>query len=220
MPRIDFIQEMHASTKRDYMGRLTQHNKADVAEIAKRFDKDYWDGPRHLGYGGYRYDGRWRPLADKLAGHYGLRAGNKVLDVGAAKGFLLYEFTQAVPGIEVRGVDISAYAVENAKEEVRDRMQVAHARKLPFPDREFDFIISLGTLHNLKIDALYDAVREIQRVGKGKSYIMVESYRSEREKVNLMYWQLTCESFYSPEEWEWIFKQNGYAGDWGFIFFT
>ena len=221
MAQIDFIQTLHASTNRDYVGRVTEHDKAECAEVAKQFGEDYWDGDRRYGYGGYRYDGRWLPIAERMADHYGLKAGDRVLDVGCGKGYLLHEFTQAVPGIEVAGLDVSAYAIENAKEEVRDRLQVGHARELPFEDESFDFVVSLGTLHNLQLFDLVPAIREIERVGKGNAkYVMVESYRDEREKANLLYWQLTCEAFFNPREWAWLYEQNGYRGDHGFIYFT
>ncbi len=220
MAEIDFIQKLHSATERDYLGRVQAHDKAECAAIAKRFGKDYWDGERHLGYGGYHYDGRWRPVAEQMAAHYGLAPGERVLDVGCGKGFLLYEFTQAVPGLKVAGVDISSYAIEHAKEEVRPSLEVGNAKSLPYGDTSFDLVVSLGTLHNLYLYDLFAAVREIERVGKDRrKYIMVESYRNERERVNLLYWQLTCEAFFTPTEWEWIFEQAGYSGDHGYIFF-
>lgn len=132
---------------------------------------------------------------------------------------LLYELTQVVPGIIVTGIDISQYALEHAKEEVRGRLQYGQAQDLPFGDNEFDLVISLTTLHNLKIYDLKKAVMEIQRVSAGNSYIMVESFRDEKEEVNMLYWQLTCASFYAVDEWEWLYKEWGYTGDYSFIFF-
>ena len=186
--RIDLVQSLHASTKRDYRARVLEHDKAECAEIAGRFGADYWDGERQYGYGGYRYDGRWRPLGAALAERYGLTAASRVLDVGCGKGYLLYEFTQLVPGIDVRGIDVSAYAIENAKEEVRDRLTCGDATALPFADASFDLVVSLGTLHNLPLADLWSALAEIERVGRGAKYVMVESYRDEREKMNLLYW--------------------------------
>lgn len=219
MARIDFIQSLHSSTRRDYVGRVVQHDKATCAEVAGQFGRDYWDGERHYGYGGYRYDGRWLPIAEKLAAHYGLKPGDRILDIGCGKGFLLYEFTRAVPGVEVAGIDISAYGIENAKEEVRPFLQVGDCRDLPWPDGHFDFVLSLGTFHNLPVEGVFRALAEMQRVSRGRGYFMVESFRTEREKANLLYWQLTCLSFHSPESWAWIAAQAGYRGDHGFIFF-
>ena len=190
------------------------------AAIARQFGRDYWDGERQHGYGGYRYDGRWRPIAEAMAKHYGLKAGDRILDVGCGKGYLLYEFTQVVPGVEVVGLDISQYGIDHAKEEVKPFLHQGTAASLPFADASFDFVVSLGTLHNLEIQELFSAVREIERVGKGpQKYIMVESYRNEREKANLLYWQLTCQSFHSEQGWAWIYGEAGYRGDHGFIFF-
>ena len=220
MREIDFVGALHNRTKRDYVARVVEHDKAECAAIAKQWGADYWDGARQHGYGGYRYDGRWCPVAEAMARHYGLKAGDRILDVGCGKGYLLHEFTQVVPGVEVAGIDISTYGIANAKEEVRPFLRVSNARELPFADGSFDFVVSLTTLHNLLLPDLFDAVREIQRVGKGSNkYIMVESYRNEREKANLLYWQLTCEAFFTPEEWAWIYRQCGYDGDYGFIYF-
>jgi protein-L-isoaspartate(D-aspartate) O-methyltransferase len=220
MAYVDFLGELHGRTKRDYVARVVQYDKASCAEIAKKYGQEYWDGERQYGYGGYKYDGRWLPIAQAMAKHYGLKAGDRILDVCCGKGFLLHEFTRAVRGVEVAGIDISDYAIAHAKEEVRPFLKVGDATHLPYPDKSFDFVISLGGLHNLPIMRLYDAVREIERVGKAdKKYIMVESFRTERERMNLLYWQLTCESFHDVKNWEWIYQQCGYRGDWGFIFF-
>ncbi len=219
MAYLDFVSSLHNSTKRDYRQRVIDYDKAESAVVAKQYGRDYWDGDRRYGYGGYRYDGRWLPVAEKIARHYGLKPGQRVLDIGCGKGFLLHELTRAVPGIEVAGIDVSSYAIEHAKEEVRPFLQVGGADKLPYPDRHFDLVVSLTTFHNLKVDALFAALAEAERVGRGGKYIMIESYRNEREKVNLLYWQLTCESFYSPEEWQWLMTKAGYTGDYGCIYF-
>ncbi len=219
MAYIDFVSEVHKSTKRDYIGRVVSDDKADCAIIAKQYGYDYWDGDRKYGYGGYRYDGRWKSVAEKLADYYQLQPEQKVLDVGCGMAHLLYEITQVVPGIKVAGVDISRYALEHAKPEVRSTLQYGQAQALPFEDNEFDLVVSLATLHNLKIFELKKAIQEIGRVSKKNSYIMVESFRNDREEVNMLYWQLTCASYYSVEEWEWLYQEWGYAGDYSFIFF-
>ena len=219
MKRVDFISELHTRTKRDYIQRVVEHDKALCATKAKQWDFDYWDGDRQYGYGGYKYDGRWLSVAKKMAAHYGLKAGDRILDVGCGKAFLLYEFTQAVPGCEVVGLDISPYAIKNAKDEVRHFIKEGRASELPFADNSFDFVYSITTLHNLPCYELELAIKEIERVGRGNKLIVPESYRNEREKANLLYWQLTCEAFFTPQEWQWWSQHCGYSGDWDFIFF-
>lgn len=220
MAYLDFVQGIHASTSRNYLQRVLDFPKADCAKVAKQFGKDYFDGGRQHGYGGYRYlEGRWLPLAQDLARHYGLKAGDRVLDVGCGKGFLLHEFTRAVPGLNVEGLDISSYAIENSKEEVKPFLRVGNAVELPYPDQSFDLVVSINTLHNLAIYDLVKALREMERVGRHK-YLVVDGYRTEEEKANLMYWQITCECFFTPQEWEWIFEQAGYTGDYACIFYN
>jgi SAM-dependent methyltransferase len=201
--RVDFTASLHNATKRDYVARVVDNDKAACAEIAGRFGEEYWDGDRRYGYGGYRYDGRWRPVADAIARHYDLKLGDRVLDVGAGKGFLLHELTQAVPGVIVAGLDISTYAIAHAHAAVQPFLTEGRADALPYADGA----------------ALFAALGEIERVARRGAYVMVESYRDEREKANLLYWQLTCRSFYSVEDWEFVFSRAGYTGDYGFIFF-
>ncbi len=218
MAYVDFIMGQHRSTRRDYVARVVEHDKAECSEVAIQYGKDYWDGDRRYGYGGYRYDGRWRSVAEAMAKHYGLKPGDKVLDVGCGKGYLLYEFTQVLPGAEVAGIDISEWAVGDAKEEVKPFLQIGNAISLPYEDNYFDYVVSITTLHNLYNYDLRKALQEIERVGKQK-HVIVESYRNEREKVNLLYWQLTCRSFYTPKEWEWFLAESGYTGDYSYIAF-
>ncbi len=219
MAYVDFIGRVHNSTKRDYLLRVIQHDKAECSKVAKQFGKDYWDGDRRYGYGGYNYDGRWRSVAENMVSHYGLNANARILDVGCGKGFLVYEFAQVIPQARVAGVDVSKYAIENGKEEVRPFLQVGNAIDLPFEDNSFDLVVSINTLHNLYIFDLKKALQEIERVGKQHKYLVVDSYRTEQEKANLLYWQITCECFYTPQEWEWFFKESGYTGDYSYVFY-
>ena len=221
MAYLDFMSVMHKSTPRDYLARVNdpEFPKARAAELAKQFGYDYWDGDRRICYGGYRYiEGRWEKIARALVQHYGLKSGDRILDVGCGKGFLLYDLTKVVPGIEVQGIDVSQYAIEHAKEEIKGRLQIGSAVSLPYPDKSFDLVISINTLHTLHSYDLDKALREIERVGR-KKYLCVESYRTEAEKANLLYWQVTCEAFCTPDEWAWWFKQTGYTGDHSFIYF-
>lgn len=219
MAYVDFVAKIHSSTKRDYVARVVEYDKAKCAEVAIQYGQDYWDGDRKYGYGGYKYDGRWRSVAADMARHYQLKPGDKILDVGCGKGYLLYEFTQTVPDVEVAGIDISSYAIKHAKDEVKPFLKVGNAVTLPWPDKTFDFVVSITTLHNLYNYELKQALQEIERVGNAKKHIIIEAYRNEQEKANLLYWQLTCRSFYTPKEWEWFFAESGYTGDYSYIVF-
>jgi protein-L-isoaspartate(D-aspartate) O-methyltransferase len=216
---IDFIKTNHTKTKRNYLERVLKINKAEAAIKAKKWGYDYWDGSRDINYGGYYYDGRWEVIAKKMVNYYKLNNDSKILDVGSGKGFLLYEFKKLLPDSEVAGIDISRYAIKNSKKEIRKFLSFGSASKLPFKNNYFDLVISLNTLHNLYCFDLKKALTEIQRVSKKNKYICVESYRNEREKMNLLYWQVTCESFFTPKEWKWFFAQANYTGDYSFIYF-
>lgn len=215
---LNIITPLHTRTRRDYIGRMTD-SKVECMKIAKEYGYDYWDGDRRYGYGGYTYDGRWEAVARKLIETYGLRDDARILDVGCGKAFLLYELKKLLPDAVIAGFDISVHALENAKDEIKDGLFLYKAQDpYPYGDNEFDLVISLTTLHNLHVFELQSAVREIERVGKNK-YIVVEGYRDEEELFNLECWALTCESFFKPQEWIWLFKEFGYTGDYEFIYF-
>ena len=222
MAEVDFMSVLHKSTQRDYLARVNdpEFPKAKAAELAKQFDFDYWDGDRRICYGGYRYlEGRWEKVARAMVEHYDLPAKPKILDIGCGKGFLLYDFLKVIPDAEIHGIDLSPYAIANSKEEIRDRLQLGNATTLPWPDDHFDLVISINTLHCLHAQELDPALREMERVGKANKYLCVESYRNEQEKANLLYWQVTCEAFNTPEAWQWWFEHTGYSGDHSFIYF-
>ena len=215
---LNIVSALHKKTKRDYIGRMMD-DKVECMKIAKRYDKDYWDGDRRTGYGGFKYDGRWEIVARQLIEQYKLPANAKILDVGCGKGFLLYEFTKLLPECQVTGFDISQYAIGNAKEEVKDRLFVHRAQDpYPFKDKEFDLVISINTVHNTLLFDVKAALKEIERVGRNK-FVLVEAYRNEQELFNLQCWVLTGQCFHKPEEWTWLYKEFGYTGDYEFIYF-
>ncbi|MHB8694537.1 MAG: class I SAM-dependent methyltransferase [Solirubrobacteraceae bacterium] len=207
----------HPPANRDYDGRAREKTD-EHREIAKRFGKEFFDGPRHLGYGGYAYDGRWVAVAERLRDHYGLAPDAAILDVGCAKGFLLHDFRQVMPGCTVAGVDVSEYAIEHAMEDVKPFLKVASGDDLPYPDRSFDLVVSINSIHNLPPERLKVALREIERVGRGAAYITVDAWRNELERENLIKWILTAESYMHVDDWKRLFDEVGYTGDyWWFI---
>ncbi len=215
----NFVTPLHLASKRNYLERMN-NNKVDCMNVAKKYDQDYWDGDRKYGYGGYKYiEGWWEPVAQQLIDTYHLVSGSKILDVGCGKGFLLYEIYKKNPEINIQGFDISQYAIKNSKDEIKMYLNEFDARNLfPYKNNEFDLVISLGTLHNLKLSDLKQTVAEIERVGN-QGYIMLESYRNNRELFNLQCWALTCETFFDTETWINFYESVGYKGDYEFIYF-
>jgi len=196
-------------------GAATEEDK----RIARQYGYEYFDGPRIQGYGGYRYDGRWIPIAETICSHWNLKAGDKVLDIGCAKGFLVKDLMIVCPGLEVFGVDISEYAIEHAEPEVKGRVQVANANKLPFPDNSFKAAIAINVLHNLDRENCIKAIREMVRVAPEKGYIQVDSYRTREEEELFLTWVLTAKTHYYAEGWKELFNEAGYKGDyyWTFV---
>ena len=204
-------------TKRDPKARAAAKTAEDRA-LAKQFGRDFFDGERRHGYGGYRYDGRWLPVARRLVEFYQLRPDARILDVGAAKGFLLHDFLQVLPGATVRGIDVSAYARDNAHAGMGDKIDLGSGDALPYADNSFDLVISINSIHNLPPDRVRTALREIERVSRGASFITVDAWRTEEEHERLLDWILTAESYFPVEEWVRMFSEVGYTGDyWWFI---
>jgi len=216
---LNIVTPLHSATKRDYMGRMND-DKIGCSLKAREYEFDYWDGDRRFGYGGYRFiEGRWAPVARALIETYGLKDGSSVLDVGCGKGFLLYEMQKILPGLKVAGFDISRHGLANSHEQVRPYLFNHRAQDAyPYGDDSFDLVISLGTLHNLRLYELDAALKEIERVGKNK-FVMVEGYRNVAELHNLECWALTAESILHTSEWIWLYGKLGYTGDYEFIYF-
>jgi SAM-dependent methyltransferase len=181
--------------------------------IAMQFGREYFDGDRTQGYGGYRYDGRWVPIASRMRDYYGLEAGDRILDIGCAKGFLLHDFLQVVPDVHVYGVDLSRYAVEHAMDDVRRVVVQATADALPFADRSFDLVISINTIHNLDHKRCAAALREMERVSRRAKYVQVDSWLDETQRQNFERWVLTALTYFDPDGWRRLFADAGYTGD-------
>jgi len=215
----NYVQFTHNRTKRNYLERMSNH-KIECMKVSKNYDYDYWDGDRMYGYGGYRYiKDYWKKTAIDLIKDYKLNNESKLLDVGCGKGFLLFEIKKILPKINIIGIDISKYAIQNAHPKIKKFLKYFDInKKLFYKDKEFDLVISLAALHNLDHTGLDMALSEIERVGK-KKYIMVESFTNEIELFNLQCWALTCQSFLSKRDWIWFFNKTNYSGDYEFIYF-
>lgn len=199
-------------TKRNLQAR---HDAKDpeVIRISKQYGEMYFDGPRDYGYGGYKYDGRWQPVARDIIQHFDLKPGDRVLDVGCGKGFLVKDLLDAMPGLEVFGLDISEYALMHCPPEIVGRLHLGSADHLPFPDASFQCVISLDTVHNLPRERAKRALQEIQRLSQGRAFVRVDSYRTPQQKAVFESWVLTAEFHDYPQGWQQLFAEAGYTGD-------
>lgn len=209
---IDLLKN-YPKTKRNLFERAENKSEIDRS-IARRFDKDFFDGDRRYGYGGFRYHPKfWQPVIPTFKEYWKLNHNNSVLDIGCGKGFMLFDLTQYIPGIKVRGIDISKYAIDNCHDQVKDFLSVGNANNLPFENKSFDVVISINTIHNLEIEECAKALNEISRVSKKYSFITVDAYRNEKEKEAMLAWNLTAKTIMSVDEWKQFFSKNNYHGD-------
>ena len=207
----------HPGIKRDYDARAREKTPK-IISLAKEFGRDFFDGDRKCGYGGYKYDGRWQAVVERLKVYYDLPSDASILDIGCGKGFLLYDFKKMIPECQVTGLDVSGYAIENSMDSVRPFLEIASAESLSYADNSFDLVISVNSIHNLPLDRLTVSLKEIERVSRGNSFITVDAWRNEQERINLMKWVLTAETYMHVDDWKKLFAEVGYTGDyWWFI---
>ena len=208
----------YPKTKRNIKKRGNSKSRF-VRKIARKFGKDFFDGERKFGYGGYNYNSKyWKKVVKAFGKHWKLNKNNKVLDVGCGKGFMIYDLKKEIPGIKVTGIDISRYAIKNAHPKIRKNVFVSNAKKLPFKDKSFDVVISINTIHNLNKKDCAKALKEINRVNKLGSFITVDAFRNNIEKKKIMEWNLTAKTIMSVKDWKKFFKKNNYKGDFFWFF--
>jgi SAM-dependent methyltransferase len=202
----------YPKAKRNIQKRTTGQSAENI-RIAREYGREYFDGPREQGYGGYRYDGRWLPIAEDMVAHWNLKPGDRVLDVGCAKGFLVKDLMKACPGLDVFGLDISEYALLHCESEAVGRLHLGNCVKMPFPDASFTAVVAINVVHNLDRADCIAAVREIERLAPGRGYIQVDSYRTEEEREIFLSWVLTAKTHHDPTGWRQLFAEAGYTGD-------
>lgn len=203
----------YPKTKRNLKKRSI--NKSPyVRKVARKFGKDFFDGDRKFGYGGYNYNPKyWKNVVKTFVKHWNLKKRYKILDIGCGKGFMLYDLKKTLPGLNLTGIDISRYAIKNAHPKIKKNVFVSNAKKLPFKDKSFDIVISINTIHNLVKSDCAKALREINRVSKIGSFITVDAYRNKIEKKKMYTWNLTAKTIMSVKDWKKFFKKNNYTGD-------
>tara|TARA_B100000767_G_scaffold265704_1_gene282079 strand:- start:1384 stop:2043 length:660 start_codon:yes stop_codon:yes gene_type:complete len=203
----------YPKAKRDLTQRLESKTE-EVRSVARKFDKDFFDGERKFGYGGFSYNPRyWSEVVKDFSNYYNLNDESKILDVGCAKGFMLYDFYKLNPNLDLHGIDISKYAIDNSVPEIKNKLQVANATKLPYEDNFFDLVIAINTVHNLDKDECEIALKEISRVSKKNAFITVDAFNNEDEKKRMYAWNLTAKTIMSIKDWKKFFSDSKYNGD-------
>ena len=206
------LLDSYKKTNRDYDKRAAEKTAEDV-RMAKQFGEAFFDGPRSQGYGGYKYDGRWKSVVARMKEHFNLADDAAILDVGAAKGFMLHDFKEMMPNATIAGCDVSTYAIDHSLESVKPCLKVASGEELPYADNSFDLVVSINSIHNLPPERLKRALQEIERVSRKHSYITIDAWRNEQEKENLYKWVLTAETMMHVDDWVNLFAEVGYTGD-------
>lgn len=182
--------------------------------VARQFGKEFFDGDRLYGYGGFSYHSRfWKQTVKKFRDHYRLSEGASVLDVGCAKGYMLHDFKNLMPDLMVSGIDISEYAIEEAIDSVKPYLRVGDAKDLPYEDNSFDLVISINTVHNLPLEECKQALQELQRVSRKFSFLTVDAWRNDDERSRMLKWNLTALTYMQVDEWKDLFNEVGYQGD-------
>ena len=203
----------YPKTKRDVSKRREEKTE-EHRTIARKFGKDFFDGDRRVGYGGFNYNSKyWTQVVKDIAEYYKLKPGNKILDIGCGKGFMLYDFLKLNPQFDVFGIDISKYAIENCIESLKGKLQIGDAKSLPYPDNYFDLVISINTHHNLDGKDIISAFNEVERVTKKNSYIVLDAYSNEKEKEELINWNLTAKTIKHVNDWKKFFEKINFKGD-------
>ena len=212
MPEINLLN-LYPRSQRPIDDRaklITEEHRA----IARQFGPEFFDGDRLYGYGGYNYHPRfWQDTVKRFRDYYNLPDSASILDVGCGKGFMLYDFKQLMPNITITGIDISEYAIANAKKEVKPYLQVGNAKELPYPDNSFDLVISINTVHNLLLKDCQQALREIQRITRQHAFIIVDAWHNDEEKQRMLNWNLTALTYMHVDDWVKLFAEIGYQGD-------
>ena len=207
------LLENYPKPQRDTSKRASEKNE-EIRKIARKFDFEFFDSDRKYGYGGFKYNERfWGPVIPAFKKYWNLKSSSSILDIGCAKGFMIYDFTKQIPGIDIRGIDISEYAITNCKNEVKNNVSVGNAKSLLFKDNSFDYAISINTIHNLELNECKQALREIERVSKISSFITVDAFNTKEEEIRMYEWNLTAKTIMSVRDWKKIFEEVGYTGD-------
>ena len=214
MREFDAIREYPQPKATRYVGKniRTIENKI----IASYRGEGYYDGDRNNGYGGFNYDGRWKKIADSMTSDYNLTENSAVLQIGCEKGFLLHDFHEKFPKMKLRGAEVAEYPIEKSMPSIKEHISKTEFNKLPFQDNEFDFVVAVGVIYCLNLRDAIACIKEIQRVGKGKSFITLGAFYDDVSERLFKAWSVLGSTILHVDDWVKVLKEAGYTGDYAF----
>ena len=214
--KINFWKYYPKSNRKNISGlRVKVSNR--LRKKLQKFPKEYFDGKRAHGYGGYYYNPKFfRKIVKAMIKYYKLDNTSKILDIGCAKGFMMYEFKKALPACEIRGIDISRYCKVHALKEIKKYINIGTCEKLPYPNKYFDFVVSISTIHNVTKARINRSLKEIVRVCKKNAFVRIKAYKNESERKKINDWNIVAKSNLSEKYWLKLFKKTNYIYDYQF----
>ena len=190
--------------------RRTILNKIKAWELSK----EYYDGKRINGYGGFKYDGRWQKLLPKIIRKYKIKKESKFLDLGSKKGFLLKDLNILIPGIKSYGIENHKYPLKN-KINCKSKLILSEYYNIPFRDKYFDFLIAFNSVYMQNLGDVIKTLKEIERVSK-KSFVVLASGETDKERIKFYKWTLIGTTILLKKEWKILFKKIKFNGDYFF----
>jgi SAM-dependent methyltransferase len=217
MARLNLMSRYPKTNRNNYIGRSTSLSD-DKILLARQFGKDYFDGPRELGLGGYHYDPKFfRNVVEDFIKYYQLNNESSILDVGCGKGFMIHDFMDKLPNAKIAGLDISKYCLDNAISTASPFLVLGNCDNLPWENESFDLVIAIATIHNLDYAGVKKSLQEIVRVTKKNAYIKINGYTTEEELLKLNGWNLVAKTILHENEWIRLFEETGYIYDYDFF---
>ena len=181
-------------------------------------DKEFYDGSKNTGYGGYKYDGRWKNIADNCFDLYELQDNSSVLQINCDFGFLLHDIFERNNSINIVGTETSDYAIENSLKTIKDKIKKIEPVLLDFEENSFDLVIALGVVYTLNLSDAIKLLKKINSISKNNnSFITLATYNTEEEKELFEMWTLGGNLCLKKDEWHMLFNETGYKGDYLFI---
>ena len=207
-----FIQKKQSHKDRNII--IAINNNFSPSSDYLNFGYDYFDNPKSgRGYRGYVYTGRYYETAKKIIDHYKLKPNSKILEIGCAKGYLLYEFFKLK--MDVVGYDISRYAVDNCIEELKEMIFLGRVNDINENDNIYDLAIAKEVLSHMAIDDILFTINKLQNISKN-IYLVLQTVSEKKKANDMQSWDCTYKTMMIKKDWEKVLSSCGFHGDYQF----